>query len=85
MRKLIKRQRAIFVHRQETKARAGSFRQELPRHKIAVMLHFGEKNHVSGAKKFSAPSLRNEVDAFSRPPGEHDFVRARRVEIVRHA
>ena len=84
-RKLIERERAILAHRHETQARAGSLRQELPRHEIAVVFHFGEQDHVSGPEKFSAPGLRDEVDAFRRPAGENDFVRTRRVEIARHA
>ncbi len=85
LRKLIERERAILTHRHETQARAGSLRQQLPRHEIAVVFHFGEKNHVVGPEKFSAPRLRDEVDAFRRPARENDLVRARRVEIVRHA
>ena len=44
--KLIERERAILTHRHETQARAGSLRQELPRHEIAVVFHLGEKNHI---------------------------------------
>jgi len=83
--KLIERERAILTHRYETQARACSLRQELPWHQIAVVFHFGEKDHVIGPEKFSAPRLRDKVDTFRRPSGENDFVRARRVEVARHA
>ena len=82
LRKLIERERAILAHRHEAQSRADSFRQELPRHEVAVMLHLGEQNHVACAEKFLAPRLRHEVDALGRPAGEDDFVRARRAEIV---
>ena len=75
-RKFFESERAVLAHRHETQPRAGSLRKELPRHEIAVMLHLGEQNHVAGAKKFSAPGLRHEIDAFGRAAGENDFVRA---------
>ena len=81
-RKLIQRERAVFTHRHKTQPRAGSLREQLPRHEIAVVLHFSEKNHIVRAEKFSAPCLRDQVDALRRPAGEDDFVRTRRAEIA---
>src|SRR6202040_1660977 len=46
------------------------------------MLHFSEKNRVAFTKKLSAPRLRNEVDAFGRPPRENDLVCAGRTKIA---
>ena len=60
-------------------------RQQLPRHEVAVMLHFGEQDHVARAKKFSAPRLRDEIDALGRAAGEDDLVGARRADVVRDA
>ena len=82
LRKLIERERAILAHRHEAQPRAGSFRQQLPRHEVAVMLHLGEQNHVAGAEKFSAPRLRHQVDALGRSAGENDLVRTRRAQII---
>ena len=82
---LFERERAVVAHRHEAKLRADSFGQELPRHEVAVVLHLGEQNHIAGAKKFSAPGLRHEVDALRRSAREDDFVRACRAQIIRHA
>ena len=50
---------------------------QLPRHQIAVVLHFREQNDIAFAKKFSAPGLRDQIDPLGRPAGENDFLRAR--------
>ena len=80
--KLLERERAIVAHRHEAQPRAGSLREQLPRHEIAVVLHLGEQDDVAGAEKFSAPRLRHEIDALRRPAREDDLVRARRAEVV---
>src|SRR5205823_6147195 len=49
-----------------------------------VMLHFSEQNHVSGAEKFSAPSLRDQIDAFGGAASENDFIRAFRADEIGH-
>ena len=82
---LIQRERAVFIHGHETQLRAGSLRDQLPRHEIAVVFHFGEENHISSAKKFSAPGLRDQIDALGRAAREDDFIGASCAEICRHA
>ena len=49
------------------------------------MFHLREQNHIARAQKFSAPGLRNQVDAFRCPAGENDFVRAGGADVFRHA
>ena len=56
LRELIERERAILAHRHETQPRAGSLRQELPGHEIAVVLHFREQDHVTGAEEIFRPT-----------------------------
>ena len=46
-RELIERERAVVADRHEAQPRAGAFGQELPRHEVAVMLHFREQDHVA--------------------------------------
>ena len=50
-----------------------------------MVFHLREQNHVTGVKKFSAPRLRDQVDAFGRAAGEHDLVRAGRADKIGHA
>ena len=45
------------------------------------MLHHGQKNHVAIANEFSAPGLRHEIDAFSRPAGEDDLICTSRADV----
>ena len=80
-RQLFEIQRPVIAHRHKAQPRARSFRQQLPRHEIAVVLHLREQNHVAFANKFSAPCLGDEVDALGRPAREDDFVRARRADV----
>src|SRR6266568_7512497 len=40
------------------------------------MLHYREEDHISFANKFSAPRLRDKVDAFGGSTREDDFVSA---------
>ena len=49
------------------------------------MLHFREQNHVAGLEILRAPGTRDEVDAFGRAAGEHDFVGASGVDEFRRA
>ena len=58
---LFERESAVVTHRDEAKARVDSFGQELPRHEVAVVLHLGEQNHISGAKKFPAPGCATRL------------------------
>jgi hypothetical protein len=64
--------------------RTRAFGQQLPWHQIAVMLHHGQKNHVSVANKFSSPRLRHEIDAFGRSAGKNDLVRIRCADVFGH-
>src|SRR5258708_13772684 len=48
------------------------------------MLHFGEQNDIGRAKKFSAPRLRDEVDAFGGAAREHDLVCAGSADKIGH-
>ena len=75
-RKFFQRQRAVVADRNETQSGADPFGQQLPRHEIAVVFHFGEQNHVAVAQEFCAPRLRDHIDAFSRAAGENDLVRS---------
>src|SRR5437588_4286163 len=49
-----------------------------------MVLHFGKQNFVSGVKKLSAPSLRNEIDAFGCAAGEYDLIRGRSADKIGH-
>lgn len=66
-------------------SRADSFREELPGNEIAVMLHLSEQDHVARTEEFSAPRLRDQIDAFSRAAGEHDLIHAFGADKVGHA
>ena len=50
-----------------------------------MMLHFREEDHISSPKKFSAPRMRHKIYAFRSSAREHDFVRRRSVQVLRHA
>jgi hypothetical protein len=65
--------------------RAGFLREQLPRHEVAVMLHFREQNHVAGLEIFCSPRTRDEIDAFGRAAHEDDFVGAFGVDEFRGA
>ena len=68
-------QAVVAGHRQISELRAGAFGQQLPRHDVAVMLHFREQDFVAGFDVLAAPGLRDQVDAFGRAARENDFVR----------
>ena len=82
---LFQRERAIVADRNEAKTRANPFRQNLPRHQIAVVLHFSEQDDITRSQESSAPRLGDEVNALRRPAREDDLIRARRAEVLRHA
>ena len=84
-RKFFEREGAVVANRNEPQLRANSFAEQLPGHKVAVVLHLGEQNHVTGAETFSAPSLRDQINALSCAAGEYDLVRARRADEISHA
>src|SRR5260370_29158395 len=48
------------------------------------MLQFGKQDHVARTKKFSAPCLRDEIDAFGGAAREHDFISTRSADKVGH-
>ena len=41
--------------------RAGFLREQLPRNEIAVVLHFGEQNHITGFEVFRAPGTATRL------------------------
>ena len=45
-------ERAVLIHRHEAQPRTGAFREQLPGHEVAVMLHFREQNHIAFAQTF---------------------------------
>ncbi len=59
---------------------AGALGEQLPRHEIAVMLHFCEQNHIAGFEIFRAPGRGDEVDGLRRAARENDFFGALRVD-----
>ena len=67
-------QALVAGDRQINQLRARAFRQQLPRHDVAVMLHFREQNLVAGLDVFAAPRLRHQIDALGRAARENDFV-----------
>lgn len=75
-------ERAVITHRDKAQARANPVREKLPRHQIAMVLHFREQNHVAFAQEFSAPCLRDQVDAFRRSTREDDLIRAGRPDVL---
>src|SRR4030095_12127086 len=84
-RELIEIEIAVIAHGHKAQLGPGSFRQQLPRHQVAVMLHFREQDDISFANKFPAPCLGNEIDAFSGSAREHDLARARSADVFSHA
>src|SRR5262249_9170496 len=74
----------IIRHWHKPQPRSCSFSQQLPRHEIAVVLHYGEENHVSFADKFSTPSLRDKIYTFGGPAREDDLVSTSRADVFRH-
>ena len=77
-------QRAVVRNGNEAQFRASAFGEELPRDEVAVVLHFGEQNHIACAEIANAPSVRNEVDGLGSSACEDDFLRLRRAEIFRN-
>ena len=65
---------AIVGERRDVEHGAAAFAQHLPRHDIAVMLKCGNQDAVAGLEAL-APTLGDQVDAFSGAAHEHDFVR----------
>ena len=51
---LLQRKGSVIVDRDKAQMRAHPFRDQLPGHQIAVVLHLGQENDVVCAKKFSA-------------------------------
>jgi len=47
-----------------------------------MVLHHGQKNHVSFADELSAPRLRHQIDALGCAACEDDLVRTRRADIL---
>ena len=47
------------------------------------MLHFRQQDDITRAKKFPAPRLRHQIDAFGRPAGEDDLVGRRSADVFR--
>jgi hypothetical protein len=60
--------------------RAGALGEQLPRHEVAVMLHFREQNHVAGLEIFRAPGTGDQVDALGGAARENDFLGAAGVD-----
>src|SRR5437667_10819893 len=79
--KLFEFESPIITNWDKAEPRAGSLGQQLPGHKIAVMLHDGQENQVAFANKPSAPRLGNAINALSSPPCENDFVWTRRADV----
>src|SRR6266498_5403234 len=75
----------IITNWDKTEPRAGSLGQQLPRHKVAVVLHHRQENYVAFPNKFSAPCLRYEINALSRSTGEHDLICPRRTDVFCNA
>src|SRR5215813_1666016 len=73
-RKLFNIKSSVVAHRQKSKTRAFAFRQQLPWHQVAVMLHYSQKNHILFANEFFAPRLRHQIDALRCAAGEDDLV-----------
>ncbi len=67
-------QALVAGDRQINQLRARAFREQLPRHEVAVVLHFREQNLVAGLDVLAAPRLRHEIDALGRAARENDFV-----------
>src|SRR5437588_12467044 len=63
---LFERQGTIVPDRNETQLCADPFRQKLPGHQIAMVLHLRQQDHIARPEKFAAPCLRDEVDALGR-------------------
>ncbi len=82
---LIERERAVVVHRHKAQPCAGAFRDQLPGHEVAVVLHFREENHIACPQELPTPSVRDEIDALGRPTGKDDFIGARGVDVSGHA
>ena len=61
-----------------------SLSQQKPRHKIAVVLHFGQQNLVSGLQKLAAPGVRHQIHPLRSAPGEHHFLRSPCPKVARH-
>src|ERR1700736_1218790 len=48
------------------------------------MRHFREKDHIPFAKKFLAPRLCHQINAFRGSACEHDLIATRSAKVVRH-
>jgi len=56
------KQSLVTGNRHVTQLRSGSRRQKLPRHDVAMMLHFGEQNFVPRLQMGGSPGLGDQVD-----------------------
>src|SRR5215212_5205584 len=81
---LLQRQRAVFLHRHKAQTRAAAYRQQLPWHQVAMVLHLGEQNDIALVDELPAPRLRHEIDALSGSAREDDLFGTRRANIIRH-
>src|SRR5581483_4561998 len=71
---------AGVVHRRHAQRRTLLRTEELPGNDVRVMLNRGDEDLITPAEILPAPGLRDEVDAFRRPPREDDFLLALRVQ-----
>jgi hypothetical protein len=68
------KQSAVAVDGQKGKLGAHAFGKQLPRHDVAMVLHFGEQDLIAAADILLAPRRGNHVDAFGCAAGEDDFL-----------
>ena len=73
-------ERTVITHRRNDNFCARAPGNELPRHDVGVMLHFGQQNFVAGAKICAAPTCRHEVYRFRCATRKNAFPRFTRIQ-----
>ena len=84
-RQLLELESPIITNWNKAKPRTCSFRQQLPWHQVAMVLHHSQQDYVACAKKFSTPRLCDQIDTFGGPAGEDDLVCVRRANVISHS
>ena len=82
--RIVQRQPALAVDRQEVELRAGALRQLLPRHQIRMVLHHAEQDAVARAHIRIAPGARHQVDRLGGVAREDQLFVAARADEARH-
>ena len=59
---IVQLEQSPIGHLNESERRAGSFREQLPRQEVAVVLHHGEEDFIAATDIGAPPAIRDKID-----------------------